>query len=48
MRPREKAIEKLSEREICVKPREKGIEILREKTIQYRSICKYIYIYIVT
>ena len=42
MRPREKAIEKLREMEICVKPREKGIEKLREKTIQYTNISIYI------
>ena len=33
MKPREKAIEKLRERDICVKPKEKAIEKPREKTI---------------
>ena len=33
MRLREKAIEKLRERDICIKPREKAIEKPREKTI---------------
>ena len=41
MRPKEKAVEKLREREICVKPREKGIEKLTEKTIQYTRISIY-------